>query len=167
MDKLAAQTMIQETLGRSFNKDRFFYFLKNMLNHVEGNSSSLYKGSHLPDSYKPSIESLERLGKYNDDQGNEIDLLVVQLKRETSLERARTLQRNFASWHLKGGTGGNLKDAALTAYVSPDQKDWRFSFVKMDYKFVQSEKGRVRVKEEFTPARRYSFLVFHAKKRNH
>jgi hypothetical protein len=159
MDKHAAQTMIQDTLGRSFDKGRFFYFLKNMLNHVEGNSSALYKGSHLPDSYKPSIESLERLGKYNDDEGNEIDLLVVQLKRETSLERARTLQRNFASWHLKGGTGGNLKDAALTAYVSPDQKDWRFSFVKMDYKFVQSEKGRVRVKEEFTPARRYSFLV--------
>jgi hypothetical protein len=159
MDKHAAQTMIQDTLGRSFNKDRFFYFLKNMLNHVEGNSSALYKGSHLPDSYKPSIESLERLGKYKDDEGNEIDLLVVQLKRETSLERARTLQRNFASWHLKGGTGENLKDAALTAYVSPDQKDWRFSFVKMDYKFVQSEKGRMRVKEEFTPARRYSFLV--------
>ena len=159
MDKHAAQTMIQDTLERSFDKGRFFYFLKNMLNHVEENSSAIYRGNHLPEAYKPSIDSLERLGKYNDEEDNEIDLLVVQLKKDTSLERARTLQRNFASWHLKGGTGGNLKDAALTAYVSPSQKDWRFSFVKMDYKLVPSGNGRTRVKEEFTPARRYSFLV--------
>jgi hypothetical protein len=159
MDKHAAQKMIQDTLERSFDKGRFFYFLKNMLNHVEENSSAIYRGNHLPEAYKSSIDSLERLGKYNDEEDNEIDLLVVQLKKDTSLERARALQRNFASWHLKGGTGGNLKDAALTAYVSPSQKDWRFSFVKMDYKFVQSDNGRTRVKEEFTPARRYSFLV--------
>ena len=154
MDKQSAQTMIQDTLERSFDKGRFFYFLKNMLNHVEENSSAIFRGNHLPEVYKPSIDSLERLGKYNDEQDNEIDFLVVQLKKDTSLERARSLQRNFASWHLKGGTGGNLKDAALTAYVSPSQKDWRFSFVKMDYKLVKSENGRTRVKEEFTPARR-------------
>jgi hypothetical protein len=159
MDRQSAQTLIQKTFEQSFEKDRYFYFLKNMLNHVEEDSPTIYRGSHLPDSYKPSIESLERLGKYNDEEDHEIDLLVVQLKKETSLVQARTLQRNFASWHLKGGTGGNLKDAALTAYVSPSQKDWRFSFVKMDYKLVESRNGRVRAKEEFTPARRYSFLV--------
>ena len=48
-----------------------------------------------------------------------------------------------------------LKDAALVAFVAPDGEDWRFSFIKMEYKF--NEKGKV--KEEFTPARRYSFLV--------
>ena len=48
-----------------------------------------------------------------------------------------------------------LKDAALVAFVAPDDEDWRFSFIKMEYKF--NEKGKVA--EEFTPARRYSFLV--------
>jgi hypothetical protein len=48
-----------------------------------------------------------------------------------------------------------MKDAALVAFVSPNGDDWRFSLVKMEYKF--NEKGKV--EEEFTPARRYSFLV--------
>jgi hypothetical protein len=52
-----------------------------------------------------------------------------------------------------------MKDAALVAYVSPDGTDWRFSLVKMDYKFEQTKTGKMKVKEEFTPARRWSFLV--------
>ena len=44
---------------------------------------------------------------------------------------------------------------ALVAFVSPNQEDWRFSFVKMDYRFDKKWKA----KEELTPARRYSFLV--------
>jgi hypothetical protein len=79
----------------------------------------------------------------------------VYLKRETAIERARTMQRNFVAWYLSQGE----KDAALVAYVSPDQADWRFSLVKMDYKFETTAAGRVKVKEDFTPARRWSFLV--------
>ena len=52
-----------------------------------------------------------------------------------------------------------MKDAALVAFVSPDGDDWRFSLVKMDYRFEEGKGGRVKVKEEFTPARRWSFLV--------
>ena len=44
-----------------------------------------------------------------------IDILIVQLKKETSLERARTMQRNFIAWYLNGSRGGVLKDAALVA----------------------------------------------------
>ncbi|MCL0034870.1 Eco57I restriction-modification methylase domain-containing protein [Dehalococcoidia bacterium] len=101
---------------------------------------------------------MERIGKYTEDE-NEIDLLIVKLKRETSLERARTMQRNFIAWYLKGSRGGKLKDAALVVFVSPDKEDWRFSLVNMDYRFEEGQSGRVKVKEEFTPARRWSFLV--------
>ncbi len=52
-----------------------------------------------------------------------------------------------------------MKDAALAAFVSPNKEDWRFSLVKMDYKFEKIKTGRLKVKEEFTPARRWSFLV--------
>ncbi|MDO9579104.1 MAG: Eco57I restriction-modification methylase domain-containing protein, partial [Bacteroidales bacterium] len=81
------------------------------------------------------------------------------LQKETSLERARTMQRNFVAWYLNGSRGGEMKDAALTAFVSPDEEDWRFSLVKMDYKFEKTKSGRMKVKEEFTRARRWSFLV--------
>ena len=69
------------------------------------------------------------------------------------------MQRNFVAWYLNGSRGGELKDAALVAFVAPDEKDWRFSLVKMDYRFEEGKSGRMRVKEEFTPARRWSFLV--------
>ncbi|BBO18727.1 class I SAM-dependent DNA methyltransferase [Candidatus Brocadia pituitae] len=69
------------------------------------------------------------------------------------------MQRNFVAWYLNGSRGGEMKDAALVAFVSPDAMDWRFSLVKMDYKFEQTQTGKTKVKEEFTPARRWSFLV--------
>jgi hypothetical protein len=39
------------------------------------------------------------------------------------------------------------------------REDWRFSLVRMDYTFKQLPSGSVSVSEEFTPARRWSFLV--------
>lgn len=47
----------------------------------------------------------------------------------------------------------------MVAFVSPDENDWRFSLVKMDYRFKETSSGKIKVKEEFTPARRWSFLV--------
>ncbi|HUS50920.1 MAG TPA: TaqI-like C-terminal specificity domain-containing protein, partial [Candidatus Paceibacterota bacterium] len=81
---------------------------------------------------------------------------IVHLKRETTIDRGRTAQRNFISHYLKDR---GEKEAGLVAFVSPDEEDWRFSFVKMEYKFEKTPKGDVKVKEKFTPARRYSFLV--------
>jgi len=101
---------------------------------------------------------LKRIAKYVDGQ-NEMDVLICKLKKETSLEHARTMQRNFIAWYLNGSRGGKLKDAALVAFVSPKGEDWRFSLVKMDYRFEEDKGGRLKVKEEFTPARRWSFLV--------
>jgi len=158
MDKDTAKKLVQETLQDSFDKERFTFFAKNLLNHIEETPQTIYRGNYIPDAYEPYINTLERIGKYEDPEKHKVDVLVVHLKRETSLERARTMQRNFVAWYLNGSRGGVLKDAALVAFVSPAQEDWRFSFVKMEYKLAETLKG-IRPKEEFTPARRYSFLV--------
>jgi len=43
---------------------------------------------------------------------------------------------------LQGKYGSsNEKDAALVAFISPNDADWRFSLVKMDYKFDQTSTG--------------------------
>ncbi|MEN3046904.1 MAG: hypothetical protein ABDH49_08020 [Candidatus Hydrothermales bacterium] len=99
-------------------------------------------GSFLPDAFSSHIDSLERIGIYSRDD-KEIDLLIVQLKKETSLERARTMQRNFVAWYLKNSSDLRLKDAALVAFVSPNKEDWRFSLVRMDYRFVETKDGKV------------------------
>ncbi len=201
MDEWQAKNIIKNTFENSFDKDNFIIFLKNFLKTFE-EKKFVHRGNLIPDAFEKYISSLERIGKYTCDD-KEIDLLIVQLKRETSLERARTMQRNFIAWYLNGSRGGKQKDAALVAFVSPDSEDWRFSLVKMDYRFevVSSstaipacnsntdipvcasasgrntgipagdpagrrntdisvcEKIKTKVKEESTPARRWSFLV--------
>ena len=154
MDKVAAQRLVRETLQGSFNKERFVSLIKNLLNRVE-EAPFTYKGQYIFDDFRDSIKLVERIGKYKGSDEKLFDILVIHLQKETSLERARTKQRNFVAKYLKGSRGGVLKDAALVAFVTPDGEHWRFSFIKMEYKF--NEKGKV--KEEFTSARRYSFLV--------
>lgn len=84
-------------------------------------------------------------------------MLIVHLRQGTTLERARTMQRNFIAHYLRDRGD---RDAALVAYYSDDDPDWRFSLVRMAYKRVQDETtGKIKVLEELTPARRYSFLV--------
>ena len=124
MDRESAKRIVITTFESEFNKDQFVSFLKNLLKSYE-EKTFVYKGNYIPDAFKQYISSLERIGKYTDGE-NEIDLLIVKLKRETSLIRARTAQRNFIAWYLKGSRGGKLKDAALVAFVSPDEEDWRF-----------------------------------------
>jgi len=157
VDKEQARNLIKEIFENPFNKTRFTTFIKNLLNRIE-EAQFTYQGQYVPDAYKPYISVLERIGKYSDGE-HKIDILIIRLKKETSLERARTMQRNFVAWYLNGSRGGELKDAALVAFISPDEDDWRFSLVKMDYRFEQTSTGKTKVKEEFTPARRWSFLV--------
>src|SRR3990170_1528516 len=153
MDKFQARQIIRETFENSFDKSRFINFIKNLLNSYETAPLS-YKGNIIYDAFEQYVSSMERIGKYSDGN-NKIDILIVRLAKVKSIERARTMQRNFIARYLNGSRGGEMKDAALVAFVSPNDEDWRFSLVKMDYKF--DEKGKV--KEEFTPARRWSFLV--------
>src|SRR3990167_1288194 len=157
MDKQQAKHNIQEIFENPFERKRFIGFIKNLLNRVEEAPFS-YQGQFIPDAYRQYISTLERIGKFNDAE-KRIDILIIKLQKETSLERARTMRRNFVAWYLNGSRGGELKEAALVAFVSPDGEDWRFSLVKMDYKFEQTKSDRMKEKEEFTPARRWSFLV--------
>jgi len=72
------------------------------------------------------------------------------------LERARTAIRNFVADHLKQRDG---KDAALVAFLSPSEKSWRFSYIKMEYAAVEKDDGKVGVQTKLTPARRSSYIV--------
>ncbi|MFH0780172.1 MAG: hypothetical protein V1928_04975 [Parcubacteria group bacterium] len=160
MQKAQAQNIVRETFENAFNEERFRHFVRNLLNlkHDDEEDKHPNSGQFIPTAFRAYINTLKRIGKYFDGE-HEIDILIVQLKKFTSLERARTAQRNFIARYLNGSHGGKMKDAALVAFVSPDEIDWRFSLIKMDYKFVEGKNGKTKVKEEFTPARRWSFLV--------
>jgi hypothetical protein len=162
MDKQSAIKLIRETFEKSFDKEQFVYFIKNLFNKIEietGTFKNGYYGQFIPESFKPHIKMYKRIGKYNDGN-NRIDVLIVYLEKEKLIERARTMQRNFIAGYLNGKYGTDtVKDAALVAFIFPNEEDWRFSLVKMEYKLTQTRTGRPKGEEEFTPAKRFSFLV--------
>jgi len=157
MDKKRAQILIEDTFNDSFNEERFTIFAKNLLNDIEP-KHNVYAGNLLWDDYKEHINSYKRIGKYIDPEGEALDVLIVEVKSATKLERARTALRNFVIKHLSKFE----KDYALVAFYSKEDEgaDWRFSFIKLEYRSELDEaKGKVKTKKEFTPAKRYSFLV--------
>ncbi len=157
MNREQAIELVRTTFQNTFDKARFTYFLKNLLNQYdESKAFAPIAGTYIKEMYREYIASYERLGTYTDAAEQKVDLLIVHLKKTSSLERARTTQRNFVATYLKDR---GEKDAALAAFVSPDPEDWRFSLITMEYRFEQGVQGRMKVKEDFTPARRWSFLV--------
>ncbi len=155
MDKQTATQLISGTFDAPFDEGRFRNFAINLLNDVDESKAVKFRG-HIKHSFLPHIKSHRRLGTYTDPNGDKIDVLVVQLKNEWALERSRTMLRNFTADYLKNR---DEKDAALVAYYTTNPDDWRFSYIRMEYKRVQTDSGKFKIKEDVTPAKRYSFLV--------
>ena len=163
MDREQAKRIIKDTFEASFNEEKFIYFIMNLLNlkqsDIKNTLFGIRQGYNIPEMFRPYISRYQRIAKYLKDN-NRIDILIVYLKKETSIEHARSRQRNFIAGYLKGNYGSDkLKDAALVVFVSPNEIDWRFSLVKMDYRFEEGKSGKIKVREKFTPVRRWSFLV--------
>jgi hypothetical protein len=162
MNRKEAKNLVIQTFENKFNKESFIRFIANLFKEYD-RSKALEPRigiQGITEKYLDFVSLWERIGRYKDSEGNIIDILIVKLKKEISLLRARSAQRNFVADYLRGKLGTtSLKDAALVAFISPDEEDWRFSLVKMDYKFEKTDTERVEIKEEFTPAKRWSFLV--------
>lgn len=156
MDKRQALQLIQQLFTQPFELDKYRHFVRNLLNHYEERSGH-YTGNYIPDAFKQHVNQYWRIGKYVDPDGNQLDLLVVEVKSLAKLERARSSLRNFAVNRLKQFE----KEASLIAFYAQDDDgaDWRFSFVKIEHEAYLDEKGKVKLKQELTPARRYSYLV--------
>jgi len=142
-----AKNIITDVFENPFDKDKFSYFIRNLLKNLHP-AEFRRSGYNIPKAFEDFIASYERLGKYEDEEGNLIDVLIIKLKRDHSIDYARSTQRNFVRWYLndKG------KDAALVAFHTEKSSEWRFSFIKMQYILATK-------KDELTPAKRSSFMV--------
>jgi hypothetical protein len=151
MHESAAKMLIEETFNQPYSHDRFRKFIHELTKSYD----DLNTTGQIPDNFKDSIKSVFSIGKFVDADRNEIDILAVTLAKETSLDRARTLQRNFIARHLSV----RQKEAALVAFVAPDEGSWRFSLVRRETGITLNMQGRARATTDFSPARRFSFLV--------
>jgi hypothetical protein len=150
MNKQSAIKLLDDTFNSDFNINNYLKFINELFNKFSVNQKSW----NVWKEYEEYIESYQLLGSYSQSK-DVIDVLVVKLKKASSRDRARTMQRNFIAKYL----GNANKNGALVAFYGDDTQDWRFSFVKMEYNLVKDEKGTVKPVQELTPAKRYSFLV--------
>lgn len=153
MDKIQAGKLIRDTFENPFDEEQFRNFVINLLNGLDESKAFSLAGQMVPEAFRGHVHSYKRLGTYTAPDGQKLDVLAVKLSSVSALERARTMQRNFTADYLKNR---DRKEAALVAFYYPESSDWRFSYVKMNYSF---DAELMKLKEELTPAKRYSFLV--------
>ena len=156
MNTQQARERVAETFPQPFNRTKFLEFSRNLLNKFDESKAAQWNATYVKDAFKPHVSRFERLGTYTSPDDEKLDVLIVHLTNESKLERARTAIRNFVADHLKTR---DEKDAALVAFVSPTEQQWRFSYVKMEYAAVETQSGKVGVETHLTPARRYSYIV--------
>src|SRR5688572_23076651 len=113
MNKEQAIKIVRETFEAPFEKVRFANFIKGLLNEPDlTDGFGPRTGNYIPDAFKNYVEKYERLGTFKDNEEKRLDILIVYLRRETSMERARSMQRNFIAGYLQGDYGSKgEKDA--------------------------------------------------------
>jgi type I restriction-modification system DNA methylase subunit len=156
MNRDQACALVRDTFTHAFDKYNFHNFAINLLNKIDESKAFFCNSTYIKDAFKEHVSRFERLGTYTSPESEKLDVLIVHLTNESKLERARTAIRNFVADHLKQRDN---KDAALVVFVSPTERQWRFSYVKMEYATVKKESGKVDVTTRLTPARRYSYIV--------
>jgi hypothetical protein len=156
MEKKQAQDFISSIFQSKFDSEQFALLARNLLNNFESRENT-YQGGSLWEAYREHINQYRRIGKYTDPNGDALDILIIETKSLSKLDRARTSLRNFVVKHLQTFE----KDYALAAFYSKEDggKDWRFSFVKIEIESEKTDNGKIKARKELTPAKRYSFLV--------
>jgi len=143
MNKEQARNLVRQTFTHAFDKARFRQFVLELLNDFDESKAFTSNKAYIKDAFKNHVERFERLGTYTSPDDEKLDVLIVHLTKESKLAHARAAIRNFVADHLKQRDG---KDAALVAFVSSTEKQWRFSYVKMEYATVEKDLGKLALK---------------------
>lgn len=155
MDISNAKNLIANTFENKFDKVQFRNFIINLLDKINETKAFSVGQAQVKEAFRKYVLSYQRIGQYTDKNGNIIDALIVHLNDKCSLDRSRTFLRNFVADYMRTKS----KENALVAFYRDNSADWRFSFVKLEISLKQDDKGNVKVANEYTPAKRYSYLV--------
>lgn len=153
MKKNEAIELVKDTFDQEFNEDVFHRLIANLLNEHKIVNKEV-QSEYVRHAFLDYVLKYKVHSEYTDPERKNIHVLQVILKQSSTLLKARTAQRNFVADYLRSR---NL-DAAIVAFLAPNEEDWRFSLVKIEYS-LNVEEGKVKTEENLTPAKRWSFLV--------
>ncbi len=142
---MSKQKIFENTLSHSYNLEDFAKFSREFLTGLKISSVTALKP---PQNFSEHVKEFYALGKLND-----IAVIAINLNKNKSVERARSVQRNFVKKLLEN----NFEvDGALVAFYSDATPEkWRLSFVRLEHEFIAGKGGTLKI----TPAKRYSYLV--------
>lgn len=139
--------IIDNLFDNQFNKDNFKEFINDVLNVKILNRT---ESKEIYEVFLEYIESYHIISDYKDNQKNDILIMTIKIKEDKDPVRARVKQREFIARHLRD----EEKNAALVVFYNDKSKNWRISFIRLNYEFTS--KG---IEEKITPAKRLSYVV--------
>ena len=156
MDKTSAQNLIKDTFNYPFNEEKFSKFSINLLDDIKKYSNfSWQDNSSLASYLKNFVEKYKIFGEMEYKNGEKIVIVMTKLKSFETVEKSRYVQRDFAKWIIDKYDS----DACLMSFFAENSEDWRFSLIKIEYSREKTSTGKIKVKHELTPIKRYSYLV--------
>ena len=139
------QQIFEDVLQGAYSLEKFARFSRELFT---GLNIYFNNPKKPPQNFSEHIKEYYVLGKQDD-----IAVLAVNLQKNKSVERARSVQRNFVKALIEDEIA---VDGAIVAFYSDAVPEkWRLSFVRLDYEFVVGKGGQTKI----TPAKRYSYLV--------
>ncbi len=143
---------IERILTNKFNVQDFTDFIREIFPGVKLIAPGIF---HIEYSnFNSHIEGSSHVGNYTDPDGKKLIIHTVRLSKESYVETSRSTQRSYAKKLIEAGNA----DGAIIAFYTVGDPKWRLSFVRLDYE-IKIENGRLKTKENMTPAKRYSYLV--------
>lgn len=144
----AKETIFRETLTKKFDINAFTQFTRELLVNTKLIAPDRYV--KVFGVFQNQVEGYYHIANYIGSDDRKVAIICVELKKDTTVVRARSMQRNFVKKLIEDGNC----DAALAAFYQEDDSKWRLSFVKLDYEFVKGKTS-----QKITPAKRSSYLV--------
>ena len=139
------QQIFEDVLQSAYSLEKFARFSRELFTGLNISSNRAQKPSQ---NFSEHIKEFYVLGRQDD-----IAVLAVNLQKNKSVERSRSVQRNFVKTLIEDDIA---VDGAIVAFYSDSVPEkWRLSFVRLDYEFVIGKGGQTKI----TPAKRYSYLV--------
>lgn len=145
------QRTLKETFENEFSMERFERWTKEFFNRVKI-VAPYKKNINYLSEFAFYIATHSHIADFTDSEKNKIAVLAVELRKGRSIEKARSMQRNFISKLISGNVS---YDAAIVAFYCEDESRWRLSLVRLDKEFLAGGK----IKTSITPAKRFSYLV--------
>ena len=112
MDKNSAKSLLEKTFKNKFDIDNYIIFLKELFNKSNIHPREI---DYIRKEFWSYENKVYILGDYHDDSGDSIAFYVVELTKQSSRDRARTMQRNLIASLIK-----DKYDSALVAFYEPN-----------------------------------------------